>query len=193
MAKTLSTLAKGKIPQTPEDIERLLVRISKWKTLKRIRKKGTPAVFTTHVGGELIEGWQIGESEEDWNDWKDGGWLYFLDHYAEFFPYVYDALIELGLHELGREFARICALLPEIEVFDEIDFYCAIDFLKDSNSEVEDERLLHYSQTQRLHMSGEFSKIIERLDALSKPLWGETTFMEGWDCLIRYVGRNFDA
>jgi len=190
VAKTLYDLTKGQMPRTVDDLDELRARIQKWNKPSKIKKKGSAAVFTVYVSGELIEGWQLGEEPDE--EWDGGGWLYILEHYPEIFPHISDTLHELGLHEVRAEFEGIATLFPLLAEFNELDLVDGIDFLKDSVTEIYDARLRRYSQEARVQFSAAFSKIVERLDHLSKQIWAETKAQEGWEGLFRYIEQIYD-
>ena len=181
MSKTIKSFAKGQMPRTIDDLVTLRERICKGHTLEKIQKKGSPAVFTVHVGGEMIEYWQ------------DGGWANVIEHYFELFPHIPDALNELGLRETGDAFQSILSIFPEFPEFDEDDIYDVMTFLTNHRLEVFDDRLKRYSREKRIEMSKAFRETLERLDDLSERDWGYRSPREGWEGLLRYVERNFEA
>ena len=187
MPKTLKALTKGQIPRTVDSLDDLRANIYKWKTLRKIGKKGSPAVFTVCVVGELIEAWQDAEHDETMDEEAFGGWLYILECYPELFPHISKALTEVGLYELEREFQGIPALLPEIKNLEDICFDEVLDFLKDPELDPYDDRLQPYNSEQRVQISKSFAQILNRLDALSQPIWSEEGPREGWDSLLRYI------
>ena len=190
MAKTLRMLTNGQVPDCIDCLDNLRMTILKWRTLEKIKRKGSPAVFVVCVGSELIEGWQDGAEADEW---QGSGWLYLLECYPDLFPYITDTLQALGLQEMRAEFQGLFTLLPELASFQEKSLDDAIDFLKDSNYEAYDVRLQRYSPEERIRMSETFAAILERLERLSEGEWGIEAPEEGWGGLLRYIEQNYDV
>jgi len=174
-------MTKGQMPRTVEDLNDLREKVAKWGTLEKIKGRTSPALFLVYVSGEMIEAWQ------------DGGWVNVLEHYSELFPYIPAALEELGLFEIKTTLGELPRLLPEFGEFEEEDIYDAMTFLINHRLEVFDDRLKRYSRERRMEISKEFHGLMGRLDDLSERVWGYQSPGEGWEGLLRYIERKYNA
>lgn len=153
-----------------------------WKIgrLEEIKETVSPDLFYLHVGINMI------------GNWKGDGWWFLICEQADFVPYIPTALDKLNLPELKTAFENVIKVFPEYTVFKSNDAaYCDIcNFLQSAGIKIDDERLKSIPLEKRKEMVRQVRQNIDRLEDLTKPLWGDSAEYEGWKHVLDFISSN---
>ena len=186
MRRTLHDLTQGQVPRTVDDLDVLYKKIKKlgrwgWIPVEKIKKKVSPEVFIVYLGMDMITKYQA------------GGWFYVPTPDGSIIPYVSDALIQLGLHEMEETFRQRYSILPELADYTETEcIHEPMNVLMFEDYPPVDKRLRHYSKEERLRMYKEFSEVIKQLDVQSEQVWGKEAPGEGFALILRYIEKHLN-
>lgn len=98
----------------------------------------------------------------------------------------------LELYELKVAFEHIILLFPNFTVFSNRNetYYDIINFLQNVRFKVADKRLLAISVEERKTLVNSVHKLIDELEELTIPLWGDNAKNNGWFHAIQYIEQN---
>ena len=169
------------------DIDEMqLVKISDrlWKmgNLEEIKEKVSPNLFNLHIGINMI------------GNWKGEGWWGIICEHADLVSYIPETLDKFNLTELKIAFENVIKLFPEDTVFksDNASYYDICNFLQSANLKVEDERLKDIPKDKRREIVKQVRQNVDRLENLTKPIWGDSVEDKGWKTVLDYSLNNLE-
>ncbi|MEK4425007.1 hypothetical protein [Solibacillus sp. FSL K6-1523] len=85
------------------------------------------------------------------------------------------------MQQMQHTFDEVIAGFPNFITFEDGALYCdMINFLHNMRLKVHDERLNRYTKEERQDMVNQYKEKLHQLEAMTGPLWGYGSPMEGW-------------
>lgn len=183
----MSIQIKDCIKQLPKDVNDLMEiseKIYDLGTLEEAKKKISPALFTAHVGIQMVGMWQ------------DDGWEGIFQN-TDFLPYIPQSLDLFGTPKIKEAFLNAFSMFEGVIQFcdGDVRLYDVMDFLFSSRTVAKNEGLKKYSEEEHAQLSEEFCERLDRLENLPEndALWGYKTPDKGWEGVLNYVKENYNA
>ena len=179
MTKTIKDYFET-LPQNEDDLVIVSDEIWKLGSLKEIKEKVSPELFTAHVIMNII------------GNWQSDRWEGIINYHPDLFPYVSQALTAIKKPDIKEAFVSLIELFPNYVLFEnggaDVDVFYnnLMNFLADDNFEADDERLKKYSKEEHAQLCLKFNNQMEILEDLSDSLYD-------WDSVINYISENYDA
>lgn len=170
----------GKMKLTESDLAELSDQLWQLGNLATIQNQVEPELFLLHVGINMIGNWMC-----------EGWWGIFCDQ-GELLPYLPKVLEVFGLPELKTALEDALSMFPKTTLFSSQDPHDQdlITFFENARFPVSDEERSHIPMEERRKMVRQMQANMDRLDALSTPLWGYGAKADGWEQVLQFIKDN---